>query len=47
MSDTADTTLPVEFLGTLTADLGGETPVVPGPGGTVDGGVDYQIYALK
>ena len=35
MSDTADTTLSVEFLGTLTADLGAETPVGPGPSGTV------------
>jgi len=35
MSDTDQTTLPVEFIGTLTASLGGETPVVPGPNGTI------------
>lgn len=35
MDDAHDTTLPVEFIGTLTAGLGGETPVVAGPSGTV------------
>lgn len=35
MSDPNETTLPVEFIGTLTADLGGATPVVAGPSGTV------------
>jgi hypothetical protein len=35
MNDTHKTTLPVEFIGTLTASLGGETPVVAGPSGTV------------
>jgi hypothetical protein len=35
MSDTDQTTLPVEFIGTLTAHLGAATPVVPGPSGTI------------
>jgi len=35
MSDPNDTTLPVEFLGTMTASLGAEVPVVTGPSGTV------------
>ena len=35
MSDPTDTALPVEFLGTMTASLGGETPMVTGPSGTV------------
>ncbi len=35
MSEPTDTTLPVEFIGTLTAMLGGETPVVTGPSGTI------------
>jgi hypothetical protein len=35
MSDPTDTTLPVEFLGTMTAMLGSETPMITGPSGTI------------
>ena len=35
MDDTNDTTIPVEYIGTLSATLASDTPMVAGPGGTI------------